>query len=187
MANKIAMIGLVMILIVLPSSVVFQAIAQNDGEQIETINLGTVEYSLLKMKYTPIVSTINTTADSLNFVVGRGGSKISLAGITNIIQGWLLTPDNETIELETLTDFTIDFVVDGNYTIRIIWKSWIPVIGGLVEKITGSGSVDITITKTTPPEPSKIGDYVKYLVIIISITVVITLICLRKRLMTWLK
>ena len=80
MANKIAMIGLVMILIVLPSSVVFQAIAQNDGEQIETINLGTVEYSLLKMKYTPVVSTINTTVDSLNFVVGREGSKISLAG-----------------------------------------------------------------------------------------------------------
>ena len=167
-------------------------IAQTTEEQevIEdnktTINLGTLEYGLLKMNFIPKINLINTTATTLNFEVGKTGS-ISLASFVNKINGFLITPDKQVYEIESLQIFAIDFEDEGNYTIQIVWESWIPVIGGLVEKLTGSGVVEITIIYTIPEEPSKIVDYSMYFIVAMLGAILLSLFLGRKQIRVWLK
>ena len=173
-------------ILVIPSLVLVPVMAQTAPKEAtneQAINLGLLSYSLIKMDFVQEVDTINTTSPILNFTVERIG-KLSLASFTNTISGCLITPDNQTYELETLSAFAIEFGVEGTYTIRIEWGSWIPILGSLIEKITGSGSVDIVINYSIP---SKIVNYTMFLIIAVIGGVCITLVLSRNRIKVWLK
>lgn len=127
--------------------------------QDDAILLGTFDYGLLSMQYTPNVTTIETTEELLTFRIGLNAG-LSLSSFLNTVHATLITPTNQTYPIENLSRFAVNFPVDGNYTIVLEWGSWIPVVGGLAEAITGSGTYRITIVKS--PEPV---NYTLYIII----------------------
>ena len=191
--NKILIISLLLIPTLFLGSAIGQTEDTTEIEEIEiiennetTVILGNLKYTFLKMDFIPLTNLVVTNAASLNFAVEKEGS-ISLAGFVNTINGILITPDNKTYEIESLQSFSIDFSLEGNYSIVIQWGSWIPVFGGLVEKITGSGEQEIIIVYILPEEPSKVIDYSFYFIIAILGAILVTLFLGRKQIRVWLK
>ncbi len=116
-----------------------------------SILLGSFNSGLIAMNFTPNVNAINTTSEQLVFRLERSGG-LSLSGfVLTRVYGTIITPDNETYEIENLSRFAVSFSKDGNYTIVLKWGSELPVIGDRVGKYTGSGIYEITIVKSTEP------------------------------------
>jgi len=68
----------------------------------------------------------------------------------NTVTVTITTPKNETISVKNIANFTVLLPDAGNYTLTFHWGSWIPLLGRVVEMVTGSGNYRLTIVKKAP-------------------------------------
>lgn len=142
------------------------------------IILGELNYSTLGMEFKPIANqTISTNADSalINVTIN---DKLSLASFLNTVEIGIIAPSGEQVSFSiTELPLKLNTAAEGNYTVIIAYGGWVPLVGGLYEILTGSGSYTFTIVKEAP------FDITPFLIIagIIGAIIVVVAIVRRKR------
>ena len=146
----------------------------------ETYIIGDLNLSLLKIRYVPLISEINTTSDEIFLKINYTVSGVSFGKLVSKVVYSITDPSGRVAILESIENVDLIFTQDGIYVVRISYHSWIPVVGGLVDAIVGSGDYEIQINKTTPlppppPPPNKMKPVVLGL-LIAGITAVIIVV-----------
>jgi hypothetical protein len=140
--NRLWILSMVALLLVAPSLVQAES---------TPIKIGDVTYSIISMGFKPAINgtVIETGEDSLTFQLNQTGG-ISIAAFVNSVSVNVTTPSNVTVPVKSVSNFAVALTESGNYTITFHWGSWIPLIGRVLERFTGSGDYKLTIVKKAP-------------------------------------
>lgn len=145
MKSMIGLVGLMLLAVGMISGAM-PAVAQ-EGE----VNLGELNYSMVNMSFTPAANqTISTKEDSiiLNMTIN---DSLGIPSFLNTVEIGIISPGGERVSL-SISDFPIKLntIEEGNYTVIVAYGGWLPLVGGLYERITGSGEYTFTIVKEAP-------------------------------------
>lgn len=169
--NRLWLLSIVALLLVAPM------IAQAEDAPTP-IKIGDVQYSIISMGFKPAINgtVITTGEDSLTFQLNQTGG-ISIAAFVNTVTVTVTTPKNVTMPVKSINSFAVALSEPGNYTITFHWGSWIPLLGRVVERITGSGTYKLTIVKE---KPFPIMDYVLYALVGMALVAVVIVLVRKK-------
>lgn len=158
---------------------------QNVEAQTEPIKIGDVQYNLIGMSFKPALNgtVIKTSADHLTFQLNQTGG-LSMAAFLNTVTVTVTTPDNVTSQVRDIKNFTVNLSNEGNYTVTFSYGSWIPLLGRVVEMVTGKGTYTLTIVKENP-----FSQILPAILVVAGIVVVVGVVIAvrRKRGKVWLK
>lgn len=132
---------------------IFLVAALIAGAEAETtpIKIGDVQYNLIGMSFKPSLNgtVIKTSTDNLTFQLNQTGG-LSIAAFVNTVTVTVTTPDNVTTQVKNIQNFMVNLDKEGNYTVTFSYGSWIPLLGRVVEMVTGKGSYTLIIVKENP-------------------------------------